>query len=248
MNKLSKIELSSVLSVMARRGQSLRSQQQARTIIKLALRHAYENDYINHNPADGLRSVRVDDNPMTPLSVDEVFQLLNKYNTWYMCARLHIALVCGLRQGEALGLRWKDIDLENGLIHVRQQIQKINGTYAAVPLKTYRSNRTIALPEETSEILQAFRIQVGENELVFCGLNGEPKSSHSDYSDWQKALRSCGIPRRRLHDTRHTAATIMYSSGVGIETISRILGHSSSAITSRLYVHTSEIPLKQAAS
>jgi integrase len=69
----------------------------------------------------------------------------------------------------------------------------------------------------------------------------------ADYDDWQKALKLCGIARKRLHDARHTAATLMYSQGIGIETISRSLGHSSSAITSRLYVHSAEEPLRNAA-
>jgi integrase len=69
----------------------------------------------------------------------------------------------------------------------------------------------------------------------------------TDYDEWQKALKLCGIAPRRLHDARHTAATLMYSQRVGIETISRALGHSSSAITSRLYVHSAEAPLRDAA-
>ena len=64
---------------------------------------------------------------------------------------------------------------------------------------------------------------------------------------WQNTLRLCGIKPRRLHDARHTAATLMYPSNIGIETISRALGHSSSAITSRPYVHSAEEPLRSAA-
>ena len=73
------------------------------------------------------------------------------------------------------------------------------------------------------------------------------KRLNPDYAEWQKALKLCGIAPKRLHDARHTAATLMYSQGVGIETISRALGHSSSAITSRLYVHSAEAPLRIAA-
>jgi integrase len=82
---------------------------------------------------------------------------------------------------------------------------------------------------------------------VFTADNGLPLSSHTDYNNWQRALKLCGIAPKRLHDARHTAATLMYSQGVGIETISRALGHSSSAITSRLYVHSADEPLRGAA-
>jgi integrase len=83
--------------------------------------------------------------------------------------------------------------------------------------------------------------------LVFPGKLGGFLSPKTDYKYWQKALRLCGIAPKRLHDARHTSATLMYSQGVGIETISRALGHSSSAITSRLYVHNAEKPLREAA-
>ena len=72
-------------------------------------------------------------------------------------------------------------------------------------------------------------------------------NSQTDYRHWHYALTKAGLPLKRLHDARHTAATLMYSQGVRIETISRALGHSNSAITSRLYVHSAEGPLKSAA-
>ena len=86
-----------------------------------------------------------------------------------------------------------------------------------------------------------------ENNLVFPNELGGFRSPTVDYSEWKKALKLCGIAPKRLHDARHTAATLMYSQGIGIETISRALGHSTSAITSRLYVHNSVEPQKVAA-
>jgi integrase len=86
-----------------------------------------------------------------------------------------------------------------------------------------------------------------ENDLVFPAIDGTPKQSTIDFNDWKRALRLCGIKPRRLHDARHTAATLMYGQGVGIEVISRALGHSSSAITSKLYVHSAIQPLRLAA-
>jgi len=86
-----------------------------------------------------------------------------------------------------------------------------------------------------------------ENYLVFPAADGSPKQATIDFNEWKRALRLCGIKPRRLHDARHTAATLMYSQGVGIEVISRALGHSSSAITSKLYVHSAMRPLEAAA-
>jgi integrase len=175
-----------------------------------------------------------------------------------MSARLHIALLCGLRQGEALGLRWQDIDLVNGVLEVRNQIQMIDGKLQLTGLKTERSRRSLVMTSGTLESLKLHRelveeirtssgIQWQENDLVFPSINGSPKQSTLDFNDWKRALRLCGIARRRLHDARHTAATLMYGQGVGIEVISRALGHSSSAITSKLYVHSAIQPLRLAA-
>jgi integrase len=137
-------------------------------------------------------------------------------------------------------------------------MQKIEGKHSLTDLKTTRSKRTIVLSEETLRVLynhfniiQKYKSNGGsnwnENNLVFPNIDGSPRSATTDYAQWQRALKFCGIPPRRLHDARHTAATLMYSQGVGIETISRALGHSSSAITSRLYVHNAEEPLRVAA-
>jgi len=86
-----------------------------------------------------------------------------------------------------------------------------------------------------------------DTDLVFPAIDGAPKQATIDYNEWKRALRLCGIKPRRLHDARHTAATLMYGQGVGIEVISRALGHSSSAITSKLYVHSAIAPLRVAA-
>ena len=126
-------------------------------------------------------------------------------------------------------------------------MQLINGQAVSVPLKTIRSQRTIIMTDETVKELSLLKSSTQENNgLVFSAENGLALSPHTDYNNWQRALKLCGIESKRLHDARHTAATLMYSQGVGIETISRALGHSNSAITSRLYVHSAEEPLRQA--
>jgi len=167
-------------------------------------------------------------------------------------------MVCGLRQGEALGLRWQDIDFGTGTLQVQTQMQLVNNEPVFTRLKTERSYRTLVLAQESlqsltqhKQIIDSWAIRSDSNwqnlDLVFPQNNGGARSPKTDYAEWQKALKLCGIGPKRLHDARHTAATLMYSQGVGIETISRALGHSSSAITSRLYVHSAEEPLRVAA-
>jgi integrase len=246
------------LNQMRESGQSVRSQQQARALLSITLANAESLEYIPNNPVRKVRNPKSSERNFSPLSLEEVKRLLQTYEGTYLCARLHLALICGLRQGEALGLQWKNVDLEQGTLEIVSQIQIENRKSVFVPLKSERSRRTIYLTQATllairehQRIIKHMALQPGfdaENwNLVFPRADGTPLSPHSDYDEWHKALQLCGIAPRRLHDARHTAATLMYSSGVGIETISRALGHSSSAITSRLYVHSAEEPLRQAA-
>jgi hypothetical protein len=86
-----------------------------------------------------------------------------------------------------------------------------------------------------------------ENDLVFPNASGKPLEASVDYSRWHLVLDKCGIARRSLHNARHTAGTLLYENNVGIETIRRILGHSSVLITSNTYVHNAEKPLREAA-
>jgi integrase len=239
-------------------GQSVRSQQQARTLLAVALSEAENRNLISINPVRKVKNPQGVGKVLTPLKIEEVKRLLKTYQGTFLSARLHVSLICGLRQGEALGLRWQDIDLESGTLTVSNQIQRINGVATFTRLKTFRSYRTLVLTEETLESLRLHKNLIAKwqtswadkwisLDLVFPSHDGSTRSPHIDYNEWQKALKLCGIAPHRLHDARHTAATLMYSQGIGIETISRILGHSSSAITSRIYVHAALEPIQNAA-
>jgi len=257
-SELSPRDISDTLSNMRNIGQSVRSMQQARALLSICLSEAENLEYIALNPVKKVKNPQGRSKTFSPLTLEEIKRLLNTFEGTYLSARLHVALLCGLRQGEALGLRWSDIDLINGTLEVKGQIQIVNKQPIFTSLKTERSRRTVILTPNTIAALQRhfnfveqLKKQGLENwselDLVFPSKDGMPRSPKTDYDQWQNALKLCGIAPRRLHDARHSAATLMYASGVGIETISRALGHSTSAITSRLYVHTSERPLRKAA-
>jgi len=258
LQKLSPSDITRMLAVMREAGQSARSQQQARALLSVALRDAEYKGYILVNPVTRVRNPQGKRIEISPLTIEEVKRLLNTYSGTFLGARLHIALICGLRQGEALGLTWDAVDLEARTIKVSRQVQIVNGVQVFTDLKTEKSSRLIALTEETTAALRSHLSLIEhlegraesswiENNLVFPDGFGNFRSPKTDYAEWKKALKLCGISHKRLHDARHTAATLMYSQGIGIETISRALGHSTSAITSKLYVHNSEEPQKAAA-
>jgi integrase len=258
LQKLSSNDITKMLAGMRQGGQSPRSQQQARALLSVALKDAEFKGYISINPVNRVRNPQGKRVEISPLSIEEVRRLLRTYAGTYLGARLHIAVICGLRQGEVLGLTWDDIDLEQRIIKVHRQVQVINGVQVFSDLKTEKSSRIIALTQETTAALRGHLSLIErlkeraasswmENNLVFPDAYGNFRSPKTDYAEWKKALKLCGIAPKRLHDARHTAATLLYSQGVGIETISRALGHSTSAITSKLYVHNSVGPQKEAA-
>ena len=259
---ISQVDKGHVLQViqhMSSQNQSPRSQQQARALLSVALNAAVNKELLNHNPVKLTKNIGLNRKPISPLSQDEVRKLLDSTVGTFQHARLHVALLLGLRQGEALGLTWSDIDLEDKKVRVHNQIQKINGKRTFTSLKTDSSNRVVMIGDSTCLALEAHKLivkemahQAGKSwndiNLVFPNRYGQPVQSKWDYQCWINALAKCEIPRRSLHNARHTAGTLLYSSGADIETIRRILGHSSIALTSRTYVHTAEQPLKKAAS
>ena len=258
LQKLSSSDITRMLAVMREAGQSPRSQQQARALLSVALRDAEYKGYILINPVTRVRNPQGKRIEISPLTIEEVKRLLKTYSGTFLGARLHIALICGLRQGEALGLTWDEVDLDARTIKIHRQVQIVDGIQVFTDLKTEKSSRLIALTEETTVALRGHLRLIEqlkersegswiENNLVFPDGFGCFRSPKKDYAEWKKALKLCGIASKRLHDARHTAATLMYSQGVGIEVISRALGHSSSAITSKLYVHSALKPQVEAA-
>lgn len=251
LQKVTSGHINSLLKSMNEKGQSARSRQQARAVLAISLKQARIKGIIAINPVENVPVPQNKSMQFEPLSINEVTNLLSTFEGTFMEARLHIALLCGLRQGEALALTWSDINFEESTLSVSKQVQTVNGVRSLTELKTNRSKRTIALGASTLEVLRRHKTRIYGSEpqsnLLFPAENGGFMHSTNDFNNWKRSLRVCGIKRRRLHDARHTAATLMYSQNVGIETISRVLGHSNSSITSKLYVHTAIEPMRTAA-
>ena len=258
LSSVTKRELGQFLTSLSNNGINARTRNQALALISVTFDGAVESGILDTNPADSLSKAVEVSKPIKPLSQDEVTILLNSTVGTFMHARLHIAF-SGLRQGEALGLRWRNIDLHKGVLHVEEQVQRVARGTTWVKLKSASSHRPIHLSPSSIEalrrhkvILATMKLRTGiswtDNDLVFPNSKGGILDSKVDYARWKRLLESCGIPTRRLHDARHTVGTLLFEHGEGIETIRRVMGHSSINLTSRTYVHSAEAPLKSAAS
>ena len=191
-------------------------------------------------------------------------------------ARWSVALSLGLRQGEALGLMWDDVDLDAGVLRVRRAVQRRTWAHGCSPRrrkepacgrlrgaecpqrrdgglvlvepKTRSSRRSVALPPPLVAELRAHRaaqlrlkleranVWDHTHDLVFCTDWGALIDPHADYRDWKQILRDAGVREVRLHDARHTAATLLLLQGVDIRTVMAIMGWTEMA-TAQRYVH-----------
>jgi integrase len=163
-----------------------------------------------------------------------------------------VAASTGMRQGEVLGLRWRDLDLDgaNPTLSIRGQLQLVAGTPAHVEPKTARSVRTIPLSPNLVAVLKAERatqaarrLQAGELwsnplGLVFTAEAGQPLRSETVTRKFKAALAVAGLPIVRFHDLRHSAATLMLErNGGDLKAVSTTLGHSTITLTANTYAH-----------
>ena len=166
----------------------------------------------------------------------------------------HTLAMTGMRRGEALGLRWSDVDLENARLSVRRALIPTNREVVVSEPKTAKGRRIIALDPVTVEVLkaQAARQLDEQSEcdeawvdsgLVFTAVNGAALDPESVSRYWRQALRKAMLPTIRLHDLRHTHATLALQAGVHPKVVSERLGHATVSITLDTYSHA--IPAMQ---
>jgi integrase len=159
-----------------------------------------------------------------------------------------LALTRGLRRGELCGLKWKDIDLERGTLRINRARVTVEGKAVDSPPKTAAGRRSVPLDASLLSILRAHsaaqsreRLRAGaayENEGYLCADElGHPYHPDTISGWFDKAVKRSSLRRIRLHDTRHTAASLMLASGVPVKVVSEMLGHGSTAITLDIYQH-----------
>ncbi|HTE87245.1 MAG TPA: site-specific integrase, partial [Dehalococcoidia bacterium] len=152
------------------------------------------------------------------------------------------------RLGELLGLRWKDVDLDTGTVHVRQAAQRMDRTTQFVEPKTRRSRRQFTLPASMVAVLRGHRVRQNEQRLaigrawqdmglVFSNEIGGPLVGTTVTNGFHAALARAGLPRMRFHDLRHGTASLLLAEGVPSRVVMERLGHSTIALTLGTYTH-----------
>ena len=218
-------------------------------MLSRALKVAVQRGRIARNVCMLVDAPAVTRTEVMPLTADEARAVLVAATNSRNAARWSVALALGLRQGEALGLRWRDVDLDDGALSVRQALQRQRGAgLVFVPPKSAAGQRTIALPDPVVSALREHRrAQLQERlaagsewrdlDLVFAQVNGAPIDPSADHRTWKALLSAAGVRAVRRHDARHTAATLLLQQGVPARVAMQVLGHSQVSLTLNTYSH-----------
>jgi len=232
-----------------RKGRSGRSVLHDYRLLHKALKDCVKLGILAINPCDGAQPPKPVDKEMKSLNPEEISYFLkvaekSPFPYYYLFRTM---LYTGLRRGEALGLTWGNLDLELCTLCVSQTLYRINGKYVVQPPKTKSGRRIINLSPSLALMLGDYRKQVDVQRLVigkqlnagdlcFAHPDGSPLDPHTVTHQFVKIARRAGL-KARLHDLRHTYASIMLAVGVNIKAISKALGHANVSITLNVYSH-----------
>jgi integrase len=233
-------------------GVGVRTVQYIHSVLRSCLYRAVKLGILQRNPIIGTSPPKAKYKEMKVLDEEEAQLLLitsrakeDRYSALYQ-----LALTTGMRQGELLGLKWKDINWDRKTITVQRQLARIpGGKLEFVQPKTRSSVRTISLGEMTIAILKEHQKQQFHEsnqkgtcwkdfDLLFPASTGTPTNpSNLYYRSFKPLLKDAELPTIRFHDLRHTAASLMLSHGVSVLAVSKRLGHAQPSITLDVYGH-----------
>ncbi len=223
----------------------------AYALLRAAMTTAVNRDMLAKTPCRAIELPQPDDEEIQPLMPEQANTLLSTVDQWHhdgphrLAALYHVAVRCGLRQGELLGLLHGDIDLERRQLRVGGQLQRGERTSA----KTRTSNRTVPISAALADTLrQHLERQKQERAaspqgwnaagLVFCSEAGTPLAARNLVRHFKAVLKRVGLPgKTRFHDVRHTYAALQIAAKTDIYTLSRLMGHSSINVTAGRYAH-----------
>ncbi|MEU6984102.1 site-specific integrase [Streptomyces sp. NPDC046324] len=253
---------------MQAKGSKPATAHQAHRTFRTALNEAVRRGHLGQNPVQLAKAPRVREDEVEPYSVEEVRSLLRAADKRRNSARWAVALSLGLRQGEALGLKWTDVDLDGGVLMVRRSRRRPRYAHGCgdtcgrkagycpqrkrtnpetADTKSRAGRRAVGLPPQLVDLLRmhrkrqdAERVTAGdkwtEEGWLFATETGRGTSPRTDYDDWKELLSDAKVRDGRLHDARHTAATVLLILGVSERAVMGLMGWSSTAMAAR-YQH-----------
>jgi integrase len=228
-------------------GLSPASVQKVHAVLHKALAQALRWGMVPRNPADAVKAPRPTPEEMRPLSPDEAHKLMDAAHGDKLEALYILAVQTGMRQGELLALKWEDVDLNRGVVHVKRTLVRSRGRIALGEPKTKKSRRPVNL---TNVAVEALKTHLGQqleeiqrlgdlyrdDGLVFTsGVGTLVNPSNLRRRSFEPLLHRAGLPQIRFHDLRHTCATLLLSRNANPKLVQELLGHATVAITLDIY-------------
>ena len=230
--------LQSLYSKKLKEGLSKRTVQYIHAVIRRALNQAVKWGLLYRNPTNAVTPPRPRRKPHQTLSVEQAKAFLKAVEDHTYFPLYFLAISCGLRKGELLGLQWPSVELERGKIRVRHTLVDIQGNTHLGQPKSDAANRTITIPKSVIKALKQHQIKTGALEgYVFTTSTGHPISPRNLTRHFHSVLKKIGLPRIPFHSLRHTFATILLQSNVHPRLVQEMLGHSTIVLTLDTYSH-----------
>jgi integrase len=257
--KLTTPQIQRFLNDKHQSGLSAKTVKHIRDCFRAALNVAVDTwDLIPKNPASKARPPDQPQRAMQVLDPDQARSFLGLVENHRLNALFSLAICLGPRQGEVLGIRWENLNLDAGVLTINGALKRIEGKLIKGKTKKECSNRTIQLPAVTIAALRRHEVQQDQERLwagsrwqetgyVFTTRIGTPIERRNLLRDWYRLMGSSALPLIRFHDLRHSAATLLFAQGVHPRTVMEILGHKDLSTTMRIYGHVVDRMKQEAA-
>ncbi|MGV9679313.1 tyrosine-type recombinase/integrase [Nocardia sp. NPDC003482] len=225
-------------------GMTVPTAMQAKLVLSAALTRAMREDLVVRNVARLIVLPHHDRKEIEPWSADEASRFLMAARSEELYPLFLMLTLYGMRKGEILGLQWSDIDWDRDAFRIRQQRQVIRGRMHVGPVKTAKGKRRLPLLTFVRQALNQYQTAIDDRpsranpgRFIFVTESGEPLPQSQLYKTFSDIRKRAGVRRIRIHDLRHTAATLLKNYRVPDRDIQLILGHSRISITQEIYQH-----------
>jgi integrase len=258
--RLTQQQLESLYAAKLKEGLSPSTVARVHAVLHKALADAERLELVQRNVSSLVRAPRALRRSMTTFTPEQVQIFLRAIKGDPLEAFYVLAITTGIRRGEALALHWKDVDLDNQRIHIRYTLQDLKGgVFEFSPPKTDSSRRAITLSDmavaalhrhRKAQRLRAAELETAwqERDLVFTTATGGPiRGNHILQRHFEPLCKELGLPRIRLHDLRHTAASLLLRNRIPAKVVQEMLGHTTISMTLDIYSHVLPDMQQQAA-
>ena len=220
------------------RGLSPKTVANVHAVLHRALADAVRLELLDRNVASFVDPPRAQRRELTVWTVEELRCFLDASRQHRLYSALVLLATTGMRRSELLGLQWCDVDLEGRAVSIRRAVTVVEGHVEVGVPKTATSRRLVALDATTTVVLASRSAATAAGSVwVLPGERDGPLNPASYSASFDRLVARAGVPRIRVHDLRHTYATVALRAGVHPAVVSERLGHASVAITLDVYSH-----------